>query len=253
MITPAITGPFDLGTVVVRVALFVDPETARIRPLLRPDPRRLRRRQAQHPLDRRQRQQAGLHDQPDELRQARHDRRDQGRRLRPDLAKRPSAPSPSSTPFSPPTAARSSSARSSSPRCSAAASHAAGPRTRNSARRWSAASGDANLRQAAVTLPKALILDQSHIKTICTRPQLAAGACPKGSIYGHAAATSPLIGKPLSGPVYLVPSTHILPDLLVDLHGQVDVRLRGAVESVKAAACAMSSTRPPTSRSASSC
>jgi hypothetical protein len=33
VITPATAGPFDLGTVVVRVALFVDPETARIRPV----------------------------------------------------------------------------------------------------------------------------------------------------------------------------------------------------------------------------
>ena len=38
MITPAIAGPFDLGTVVVRVALFVEPETARIRPVSDPIP-----------------------------------------------------------------------------------------------------------------------------------------------------------------------------------------------------------------------
>ena len=30
MVTPALAGPFDLGTVVVRVPLFLDPETAQI-------------------------------------------------------------------------------------------------------------------------------------------------------------------------------------------------------------------------------
>ena len=30
VVTPAVAGPFDLGTVVVRVALAVDPETAQI-------------------------------------------------------------------------------------------------------------------------------------------------------------------------------------------------------------------------------
>src|SRR5262249_33662075 len=33
VITPAVAGPFDLGTVVVRVPLFVDPETAQINPM----------------------------------------------------------------------------------------------------------------------------------------------------------------------------------------------------------------------------
>jgi len=92
--------------------------------------------------------------------------------------------------------------------------------------------GNANISRTTVTLPAAVILDQSHIKTICTRPKLAAHECPKGSVYGHAVATSPLLGKKLKGPVYLVPSHHILPDLLVDLRGQVEVYLRGAVISV---------------------
>ena len=38
VVTPATAGPFDLGTVVVRVALFVDPETAQIRALSDPVP-----------------------------------------------------------------------------------------------------------------------------------------------------------------------------------------------------------------------
>ena len=92
--------------------------------------------------------------------------------------------------------------------------------------------GDANLRRAAVTLPASLILDQRHIGTLCTRPQLAAHECPKASVKGFAHAKSPLIGKELKGPVYLVPGKHILPDLLVDLRGQVNIRLRGATKTV---------------------
>ena len=38
MITPAVSGPFDLGTVVVRVALNVNPETAQINAVSDPIP-----------------------------------------------------------------------------------------------------------------------------------------------------------------------------------------------------------------------
>ncbi len=91
--------------------------------------------------------------------------------------------------------------------------------------------GDANLRRAAFILPRATILDQSHIKTICTRVQLAADNCPKNSIYGNAKATSPLLDGRLKGPVYLTSSSHELPDLLADLKGQVPIRLRGVISS----------------------
>ncbi len=91
--------------------------------------------------------------------------------------------------------------------------------------------GDANVARTAFTLPKTTILDQSNIKTICTRVQLAAKSCPKGSVYGHAKATSPLIEGPLKGPVYLTSSSNKLPDLLADLNGQVNIRLRGVILS----------------------
>ena len=43
--------------------------------------------------------------------------------------------------------------------------------------------GDANIARAAVTLPRSLFLAQNHIRTVCTRVQFAAKACPAGSIY----------------------------------------------------------------------
>jgi hypothetical protein len=91
--------------------------------------------------------------------------------------------------------------------------------------------GDANLSRAALTLPHSLFLDQSHIRTVCTRVQLADKACPKGSIYGHAEAKTPLLDKKLKGPVYLVSSSDKLPNLVADLRGQVNIQLRGVISS----------------------
>jgi hypothetical protein len=91
--------------------------------------------------------------------------------------------------------------------------------------------GDANVFRTALALPHALFLDQGNIRTVCTRVQLAAKKCPKAAVYGHAEAKSPLLQKKLKGPVYLVSSSHELPDLLVDLRGQVNIQLRGVISS----------------------
>ncbi len=91
--------------------------------------------------------------------------------------------------------------------------------------------GDANVSRTALTLPHSLFLDQSHIKTVCTRVQLAAQACPGGAVYGHAEAKTPLLSKKLKGPVYLVSSKHELPDLVADLRGQVNIQLDGVISS----------------------
>lgn len=92
--------------------------------------------------------------------------------------------------------------------------------------------GDANIGRAAIALPRSEYLEQAHIKTICTKVQFAANACPKGSIYGSAKAFTPLFDKPLEGPVYLRSSRHKLPDLVAALHGQVDFNLVGRIDSV---------------------
>jgi len=91
--------------------------------------------------------------------------------------------------------------------------------------------GDANIGRAALTLPHSLFLDQGHIKTVCTRVQLAAQACPADSVYGQASAETPLLSSKLEGPVYLVSSSDKLPNLVADLRGQVNVQLRGVISS----------------------
>lgn len=95
---------------------------------------------------------------------------------------------------------------------------------------------EANIGRAQVNLPHSLFLEQSHIQTVCTRVQWAAGdghgsQCPAGSIYGRAQAWTPLLDQPLEGPVYLRSSSHKLPDLVAALNGQVDIELAGTIDS----------------------
>jgi hypothetical protein len=77
----------------------------------------------------------------------------------------------------------------------------------------------ANIARASVALPSTEFIDQAHFRTICTRVQFAADQCPAGSTYGQATATSPLLGYPVHGPVYLRSGPHKLPDLALRLRG----------------------------------
>jgi hypothetical protein len=92
--------------------------------------------------------------------------------------------------------------------------------------------GAANIARAQVTMPKTQFLEQSHIRTICTRVQWASKSCPKATIYGYAKAWTPLLDKPLEGPVYLRSSSNPLPDLVADLDGQIEIDLVGRIDAV---------------------
>lgn len=91
--------------------------------------------------------------------------------------------------------------------------------------------GQANIRRAVVRFPRAVLLDQGNIRTVCTRAQWAADNCPQRSIYGRAVARSPLLDGPLKGRVYLRSSQTGLPNLVADLRGQIDVELVGEIGS----------------------
>ena len=104
--------------------------------------------------------------------------------------------------------------------------------------------GEADPSRLQVKLPRSAFLDQAHIRTICTRVQFSAGAgngsqCPPGSVYGHAWVKSPLLDYTLSGPVLLRSSSHKLPDLVMALQGPsyqpVQVEISGKTDSVKGA------------------
>jgi hypothetical protein len=102
-------------------------------------------------------------------------------------------------------------------------------------------SGEAGIQKAEVRLPKSLALDPSNAQALCefadgTKDDLE-NRCPKGSIVGRAKATSPLLKKPLSGNVYFVKNIRIdpktgnqirtLPMIIVALRGEIAVNLRG--------------------------
>jgi len=99
--------------------------------------------------------------------------------------------------------------------------------------------GEAGVAFSQVTLPHSEFIENAHFKTICTRVQFKAGGgngeqCPAGSIYGHAKAVTPILSEPLEGPVFLRSSEHQLPDVVAALHGQeINVDLVGRVDSVK--------------------
>lgn len=92
---------------------------------------------------------------------------------------------------------------------------------------------ESSLRRVQVTLPKTEYLENAHIRTVCTRVQYAANQCPETSIYGWARAWTPLLDKPLEGPVYLRSSNHKLPDLVASLDGQIHIDLAGRISSYK--------------------
>jgi hypothetical protein len=96
--------------------------------------------------------------------------------------------------------------------------------------------GDANIAGAAVALPPSEFLAQEHIETICTRVQFAREACPAASVYGHARAFTPLLGEPLEGNVYLRASDNPLPDLVAALRGGglgLKIDVVGRIDSLK--------------------
>ncbi len=97
--------------------------------------------------------------------------------------------------------------------------------------------GDANSRRISVALPHSQFLEQGHINTLCTRVQFNAGQgngseCPAGAIYGRARAFSPILDEPLEGPIFLRSSDNPLPDLVLAMHGLIDFNAVGRIDSV---------------------
>ena len=85
-----------------------------------------------------------------------------------------------------------------------------------------------------MNLPHSVILEQTNLNKTCTKPILLEGKCPKSTIYGKAKAWTPLLDKPLEGPVYLVGGYgYKLPALVAELDGQIRVLLVGKIDSGK--------------------
>jgi hypothetical protein len=94
---------------------------------------------------------------------------------------------------------------------------------------------DSNLRRIEVDMPHQLFLAQNHIRGICTRPQFDAERCPSDSVYGSAAAFTPLLDQPLRGDVFLRSSDNRLPALVANLRsGSIRIVLEGRIGPTKA-------------------
>jgi hypothetical protein len=227
VVTPAVSGPFDLGTVVVRVALNINPLTAQVNAVSDPIPNvfggvKLDVRSIDVNLNR---YKFTLN--PTNCAKGATAGTIQGGGANPA-----SSGSWSSVAISAAFQATGCNKLTFKPtfhaRISGPTTRAKNPQIRVIVK---SASGQANIARTALSLPHSLFLDQGHIKTICTRVQLAASQCPSGSVYGHAEASSPLLKNKLKGPVYLVSSKHKLPDLLADLKGQITIQLDGVISS----------------------
>jgi hypothetical protein len=222
IVVPAVSGPYDLGNVAVRAAVYVDPLTAAVRTVSDPIPQivagiPLRSRQVRIELD------------------------------RPGFTLNPTNCDPfsiSATFSGDQGAVAAAVARFQVANCaglvyrpkfSLGLSGGVNRRGHPAIHAlFEARAGEANTRAVTVTLPQGELLDQRHLRTICTRLDFAAHRCPAGSLIGRAEATSPLLDGTLTGPVYLRSSSHDLPDLAIPLDGQVDIELVGRVDSVDA-------------------
>jgi hypothetical protein len=222
VITPAIAGPFDLGVTTVRVALYVDPFTAQIRAVSDPLPRILQG----IPLDVRS---VSI------------------RMDRPQFTLNPTSCDPMSIGGSLSTFSGGAvplSQRFQVGGCDQlkfkptlklslnGATKRGGHPALKAVVTYPQQGAYANIASAQVNLPHSEFLDQGNLNKVCKQAELRAGVCPATSIYGHVKAWTPLLDKPLEGPVYLgVGFGYKLPALVAELNGQIQVLLVGKVDS----------------------
>jgi hypothetical protein len=98
--------------------------------------------------------------------------------------------------------------------------------------------GQANLKKVQVKLPLSLALDPNRAQgdDLCEFEAGQRVDCPRRSIIGRARAFTPVLNRPLTGPVYFVKNVRVhprtgnlirtLPTLLIPLKGEVDIHLR---------------------------
>ena len=225
IVTPATAGPYDLGTVVVRTALYVDPVTIKISAVSDPIPTILQGvpldvRSARISLDRPEFTLNGTSCEPSSVNGLLtttightadlFSRFQLGECARLDFEPRLSL------------------------RLKGKTRRGGFPAVRSV---YVARAGDANLENLVLRLPRSEFIEQAHFRTICTRMQYAAGDgnganCPAGSVYGHVRAFTPLLDQPLEGPVFLRSSSHELPDIVFALRGKIDADVAVRVDSV---------------------
>jgi hypothetical protein len=98
---------------------------------------------------------------------------------------------------------------------------------------------NANIGTTTVILPKGMLVANAHINNPCTRVQfnstpVAGEGCPAKSILGSAKVSTPLLENPEEGKVYFRSNggERQLPDLVIALRGPVPLQLVGFIDSV---------------------
>jgi len=211
IVTPAVAGPFDLGTVVVRAALYIDPNTAQVTVKSDPFPTIL----------------DGI---PLDIRDVSVDMNRKEFVLNPTscsvmsvtgqesstvgqtagLSDRFQAGGCTTLPFHPVFEASTSGATSRKEGASLTV-------------HVGSSTGQANIAKVHVKLPKQLPSRLETLKGACLEAVFVANpaACPAGSVVGMAVAHTPILASPLIGPAYIV--SHggaAFPDLEVVLQGE---------------------------------
>ena len=219
VVVPAVAGPFDLGLVTVRQALFVDKHTAEIRVVSDPFPTILQ----------------GI---PLDVRDVRVAINRPGFFLNPTSCAEKTL---GGTIQSVRGSSRAVSARFQVGECASLdlrprMTVTVGGRGSTQRGRTTALSttlrmpptGQANLRGVKVTLPMTINARLTVINDACTRAEYEAANCEDART-GSATAVTPLLPKPLTGGVYFVRNGNPLPDLFVRLRGDVEFDLIGRI------------------------
>jgi hypothetical protein len=221
IVVRALAGPFDLGTVVVRAAVLVDPDTVQLKIVSDPLPRilrgvPLRLRDVHLAIDR-----------PDFMVNPTDCRRSQ---VQATIGAVQGATSSPAVPYQ----VGDCKALGFKPRFSVAllgrgqTTDGKRPALRVQVR---SRRGDANLRTVTFTLPPHIAFDATRGGPgMCRREQLAKDACPRRSRVGTARATSPLLAGQLRGPVYFIRGVRgdVFPKLGLRLEGDLRVDLLGS-------------------------
>jgi hypothetical protein len=225
-ITPALAGPYDYGTVVVRVAVNVDPLDAHVTAVSDTVPSiiggiPLRLRSIQVNLDR-----PSFMINPTNCSPFAVDSRgvgDQGTTTA--FSSYFQAANCAPLPFAPTMAVKQLGGRGQT------------ARAQNPSLQFQLKTrpGDANIKSVAVTLSKAFAIDQRHLGNLCSETELVATKCAGRAAIGTAVTNTPLLDQPLAGPVYAVSGKGGLPRLAFVLNGQVPLVPRGKSSSLKGA------------------
>ncbi len=222
----AIAGPYDLGTVIVRQAIYVDPNDAHLSVISDPLPRILegvpiRLRLARVVMDK-----PGFTFNPTSC---------GAKRLTSRIHSTQGAgATPAATPFSIGGCER-------LPLDPKLALSLTGPRQMAEGKHpgvnaaLTQKAGESNIKGARVTLPLSLALDPDNARALCEYDAGLRGDCPASSIVGQAKAVSPALNRPLTGPVHFVKGVRFgptgnrirtLPTFFVPLRGEVPINLR---------------------------